>query len=115
MANIDLNQDSGIDTDKIQLIPTDEETTRSIKIEYSNLGELSNAKIKIKAVEKTGEFEYKETNNSKKIVIEKQEIYALNQRKIEQNLNIIFSKNLQKGTYKILVEICDEYRRNKGL
>ena len=110
-----INQVSGIDTDKIQLIPTDEETTRSIKIEYSNSGELQNAKIKIKAVEKTGEFEYKETNNSKKIVIEKQEIYALNQRKIEQNLNIIFSKNLQKGTYKILVEICDEYRRNKGL
>ena len=36
MANIDLNQVSGIDTDKTQLISIDGETTRSLNVFFKN-------------------------------------------------------------------------------
>ena len=59
-----INQQEGISSDKIQIIKQGQEESRSIKINYSNSSELQNMKIKIKAVERTGEFEYKETTNS---------------------------------------------------
>ena len=67
-------------------------------------------KIKIKAVERTGEFEYKETTNSQnKISIYTPEIDTANKTGLEQNVNITFKEDLKSGTYRILIELYDEY------
>ena len=67
-------------------------------------------KIKIKAVERTGEFEYTETTNSQnKISINALEIDTTNKNELEQNVNVTFKDSLKAGTYRILVELYDEY------
>ena len=105
-----INQQEGISSDKIQIIKQGQEESRSIKINYSNSSELQNMKIKIKAVERTGEFEYKETNNSQnKIDINMPEIDTTNKNELEQNVNVTFKDSLKAGTYRILVELYDEY------
>ena len=106
----DINLINGIENTQIQLISGSQEENRSIKVKYSNLSELNNMKIKIKAVERTGEFEYKETANSKnKIDIDTTELNVVDEKDVEQNINITFKKELQKGTYRILVELYDEF------
>ena len=106
-----INQIDGIASDKIQIINQNEEANRSIKIKYSNSSELKNMKIKIKAVERTGEFEYKETtNSSNKINIDTTEIETISNN-IEQDINITFESDLKQGTYRILVEMYDEYEQ----
>ena len=105
-----INQQEGIASDKIQIIKQGQDESRSIKIKYSNSSELQNMKIKIKAVERTGEFEYKETNNSQnKIDINMPEIDTTNKNELEQNVNVTFKDSLKAGTYRILVELYDEY------
>lgn len=49
-----VNQIKGIPSDQIQLI--ENETNRSIKVKYSNSSELKNMKLKVKTLERTGEF-----------------------------------------------------------
>ena len=67
-------------------------------------------KIKIKAVERTGEFEYKETANSQNTIsIDTTEIDTANKNSLEQNVNVTFKNGLKSGTYRILVELYDEY------
>ena len=108
-----INQIDGIASDKIQIINQNEEANRSIKIKYSNSSELKNMKIKIRAVERTGEFEYKETaNSSNKIDIDTTEIETINNN-VEQDINITFESGLKQGTYRILVELYDEYNQLK--
>lgn len=105
-----INQQEGISSDKIQIIRQGQEESRSIKIKYSNSSELQNMKIKIKAVERTGEFEYTETTNSQnKISINAPEIDTTNKNELEQNVNVTFKDSLKAGTYRILVELYDEY------
>ena len=109
-VSTDINLINGIENTQIQLISGSQEENRSIKVKYSNLSELNNMKIKIKAVERTGEFEYKETANSKnKIDIDTTELNVVDEKDVEQNINITFKKELQKGTYRILVELYDEF------
>ena len=106
----DINLINEIQNTQIQLITGNQEENRSIKVKYSNFSELKNMKIKIKAVERTGEFEYKETSNSKnKIDIDTIELNAVDEKNVEQNINITFKKELKKGTYRILVELYDEF------
>ena len=109
-----INQIEGISSDRIQLITKEQEENRSIKIKYSNSSELKNMKIKVKAVERIGEFEYKDTTNSNdKINIDKTEINVENEENLEQNINIIFKAGVNAGTYRILVELYDEYGQIK--
>ena len=65
-------------------------------------------KLKIKVEEKTGEFEYQETVNSKKISADTQEISMVEQE-LEQDVNITFGENIQSGIYRVVVELYDEY------
>ena len=86
------------------------ELDRSIKIRYSNTSELKNMKIKVKAVKRTGEFEYQETSNSKNnISIETTELNVGDAKNLDQDINITFKEGLNTGTYRILVELYDEY------
>ena len=104
----EINED--ISNNQIQLIENDKDENRSIKVQYVNSSEFKNMKIKIMAVERTGEFEYKETNNSKnKISIDVSEIDLADQTNVEQDINIIFNKNINSGTYRILVGLYDEF------
>lgn len=106
----DINLMNEFENTQIQLITGNQEENRRIKVKYSNFSELKNMKIKIKAVERTGEFEYKETGNSKnKIDIDTIELNAIDKKDVEQNINITFKKELKKGTYRILVELYDEF------
>ena len=108
--NTNINQIEGISSDKIQLITKGQEEKRSIKINYSNSSELKNTKVKVKAIERIGEFEYKEASNSKnKISIDTTELNIGNEESLEQNINIVFKNGLQAGTYRILAELYDEY------
>ena len=105
-----INKQEEIASDKIQIIKQGQDENRSIKINCSNSSELQNMQIKIKAVERTGEFEYKETTNStKQISIDTTKIDIANKDSLEQNINITFKSGLQSGTYRILVELYDEY------
>lgn len=86
------------------------ELDRSIKIRYSNTSELKNMKIKVKAVKRTGEFEYQETSNSKNnISIETTELNVGDEKNLDQDINITFKEGLNTGTYRILIELYDEY------
>ena len=109
-----VNQIEGISSDKIQLITKGQEENRSIKVKYSNLSELSNMKIKVKAVERTGEFEYTETTNSKnKISIDNMELDVGDAQNLEKDVNITFKEGLNAGVYRILIELYDEYGQLK--
>ena len=105
-----VNAQDGVSDEELQIIKNEEETTRNIKIEYENASELKNMKIKIKAIERTGEFEYQETTNSKnKITLEKTEININETNEGEQDIKVTFQKGISKGTYRIQVELSDEY------
>ncbi|MDO4282626.1 MAG: hypothetical protein Q4D02_03240 [Clostridia bacterium] len=105
-----VNPIEGIASDKLQLIEKGTKTERSMRIVFTNSSELQNMKMKLKAVERTGEFIYSETDNSKdKIKVETVEINTTNQSSIEQDINITFSNDINVGTYRILVELYDEY------
>ena len=109
-----INQIEGTSSDKVQLITKGQEGNRSIKINYSNSSELKNMKVKVKAIERTGEFEYKETSNSKnKISIDTTELNVGNAKELDKDINITFKEGLNIGTYRILVELYDEYGQLK--
>lgn len=111
-----VNAQEGVEDEELQIIKNEEETTRNIKIEYENASELKNMKIKIKAIERTGEFEYQETTNSKnKITLEKTEININETNEGEQDIKVTFQKGISKGTYRIKVELRDEYDNIKTM
>lgn len=107
-----INEMEGIELDKIQLIENGKEEKRNIKINCSNISKLKNMKIKIKAVERTNEFEYIETENSKnKIDIETKEINLEEKSTLEKDVTVTFNKEAKLGTYRIIVELYDEYEK----
>ena len=111
-----VNAQEGVEDEELQIIKNEEETTRNIKIEYENASELKNMKIKIKAIERTGEFEYQETTNSKnKITLEKTEININETNEGEQDIKVTFQKGISKGTYRIQAELRDEYDNIKTM
>jgi hypothetical protein len=98
-------------SDKIQLINKGEKAERSIGLNYN--GTLNNPNVKITILEKTGEFEYTNINNTDnankiKIEINEKETYEISNITNNANLTINFSDKLSVGTYKILFELYDD-------
>lgn len=96
-----------IQKDKLQLIENTGIQNRTINIKYQ--GTIENAKIKIKAQEKTGSFEYSETSNSEKIKVlsSETEINELSNLSEINNLTLKFPKGISEGTYRIVFELYD--------
>ena len=79
------------------------------------IGELEEPKVKITALEKTGEFTYEETENSKKIItkLESVSVEQITSLAESQEILIIFEDDIQIGTYRIKFELSDKYNENK--
>ena len=71
-------------------------------------------KLKVNTLERTWEFEYTETQNSKNnIIIDLTEQTLKDETNLEKDVNITFKNGIKKGTYRILVELYDEYDKLK--
>jgi len=97
---------------QLQLIRNDNRE-RTINLQY--IGELEEPKVKIIALEKTGEFTYEETENSKKIItkLESVSVEQITSLAESQEISIIFEDDIQIGTYRIKFELSDKYNENK--
>jgi hypothetical protein len=104
-----IKSDESQMADEIELINKGISTEKTISLAYN--GNFENPKVKIKVLEKTGEFEYAQTDNSKKIKIkvdgvETDEITKLSDT---NEVTVNFADSVEEGTYKIVFELyCDQ-------
>ena len=99
----------GIEADKLQLIKSTTEETREIRINYE--GTIETPYVNITILEKTGEFQYSETDNTKKITLDKSNVSGTIDG---QTVRVTFGEKLNSGTYRILFELYDRYGTKKS-
>ena len=97
-----------ISDDKLKVIKSGTDVSRTIMLSFSNGSELSNMNIKVKAVERTAPFVYSKTKNtSNNIVISNNNITTGAKKEMTDSINVKFKGTLAKGTYRIVFELYD--------
>ena len=83
--------------------------TREIRINYE--GTIETPYVNITILEKTGEFQYSETGNTKKITLDKSNVSGTIDG---QTVGVTFDQKLNTGIYRILFELYDKYGTKKS-
>ena len=91
--------------DNAQLVENTSAEQRTVKLS-TDVVNISGAQIKMKLLERTGQFKYEETSNSKKIS-------ATVNGTATQNIEVNFAKSMKLGTYRVVFELYNE--NNKKL
>ena len=95
---ISIDNSENLAEDKLQLITKGKEEVRIIHTNCS--GQLEDPFVKVSVVEKTSDFDYSATENSKKITVNDNG---------DGSYNVTFSDSLDVGTYRVIFELFDKY------
>ena len=94
---------------KIYKYKKGKEETREMTLSYEGI--LETPYVNITILEKTGEFQYSETDNTKKIILDKSNVSGTIDGQI---VKATFGEKLNSGTYRILFELYDKYGTKKS-
>ena len=96
--DVSIDNSENLAEDKLQLITKGKEEVRIIHTNCS--GQLENPFVKVSVVEKTSDFDYSATENSKKITVNDNG---------DGSYKVAFSDSLDVGTYRVIFELFDKY------
>lgn len=96
--DVSIDNSENLAEDKLQLITKGKEEFRIIHTNCS--GQLEEPFVKVSVVEKTSDFDYSATENSKKITVNDNG---------DGSYKVAFSDSLDVGTYRVIFELFDKY------
>ena len=96
--DVSIDNSENLAEDKLQLITKGKEEFRIIHTNCS--GQLEDPFVKVSVVEKTSNFDYSATENSKKITVNDNG---------DGSYKVTFSDSLDVGTYRVIFELFDKY------
>ena len=96
--DVSIDNSENLAEDKLQLITKGKEEVRIIHTNCS--GQLEDPFVKVSVVEKTSDFDYSATENSKKITVNDNG---------DGSYKVAFSDFLDVGTYRVIFELFDKY------
>lgn len=111
--NVEIENDSNIPEDKLQLITKGKNETRNITVKCKGTNELEEPYVTIITLEKTGKFDYTSTSNSKKIICTGETSFATTDTEKSNVITVKFAEDIKEGTYRIKFELYDKYGNKK--
>ena len=107
--NVEIENDSNIPEDKLQLITKGKNETRNITVKCKGTNELEEPYVTIITLEKTGKFDYTSTSNSKKIICTGETSFATTDTEKSNVITVKFAEDIKEETYRIKFELYDKY------